>query len=268
MEKPKSNKTKIIIIVIAVIIVIAALAIVLPLSLKKNSKTIKNILNVDKRILNYYPENYISKYYSIVEKSNKFQILEKIIVLCYKSPCNPYTNDTKEIKDKEEIKNLTSFFDQMFNNSVKEKRIEEKELIDEQKEAINTIFKKNGIIFDSFKYEILNNTSDYDSKYSKRGYYFEEVNNSVILTIAMGMKKSGGYSIKIKNVKIGIESDYGSISVEEASPGAEQPVTEAITYPCAKIKFSKKIHYLVIINDETNEVFHEVEANLVQQIRI
>ena len=86
MEKTKSNKTKIIIIVIAVIIVLAALAIVLPLSLWKKSKSkTKNALNADKRILNYYPEYYMSKFYSIVDKNNSFQILEKLEVVCVDS---------------------------------------------------------------------------------------------------------------------------------------------------------------------------------------
>ena len=263
MEKPKSNKTKIIIIVIAVIIVLAALAIVLPLSLRKKSK-----LNTDKRILNYYPEYYNYNFYSIVDKSNYFQILEKHQVICFRSPCNPLTNYKKEIKDKEEIKNLTTLFDQVFNNSIQEKKIKENELIDEQKEIINSIFKKNGIIIERIKYEILSNISDYDSKYSKRGYYIEKINNSdsVIVVIAMGIKKSEGYSIKIKNVEIEIEAktNFAKINIEESSPGDEQIVTNAtISYPCTKIKFSKNMHHLYIINEETDEMFNEVEDILI-----
>ena len=258
MEKPKSNKTKIIIIVIAVIIVLAALAIVLPLSLRKKSK-----LNTDKRILNYYPEYYNYNFYSIVDKSNYFQILEKHQVICFRSPCNPLTNYKKEIKDKEEIKNLTTLFDQVFNNSIQEKKIKENELIDEQKEIINSIFKKNGIIIERIKYEILSNISDYDSKYSKRGYYIEKINNtdSVIVTIAMGIQKSEGYSIKIKDVEIEIEAktNFAKINIEESSPGDEQIVTNAtISYPCTKIKFSKNMHHLYIINEETDEILEEV----------
>ena len=259
MEKSKPNKTKIIIIVVAVIIVLAAIAIVLPLSLRKKSKT----KNTDKRILNYYPEYYNHKFYSIVDKSNYFQILEKHQVICFRSPCNPLTNYKKEIKDKEEIKNLTTLFDQVFNNSIQEKKIKENELIDEQKEIINSIFKKNGIIIERIKYEILSNISDYDSKYSKRGYYIEKINNSdsVIVVIAMGIKKSEGYSIKIKNVEIVIEAktNFAKINIEESSPGDEQIVTNAtISYPCTKIKFSKNMHHLYIINEETDEILEEV----------
>ncbi len=86
----------------------------------------------------------------------------------------------------------------------------------------------------------------------------------IILTNAMGRKNSKGYSIKIKNIKFGIESDYANINVEEVSPGEEQIVNGTINYPCAKIKFSKKISYLIIINEEINEIFHEVQDNLIR----
>ena len=271
MEKPKSNKTKIIIIVIAVIIVIAALAIVLPLSLRKRSKSktkAKNALSEDKRTLIYIPENYISTFYSIVDKNNSFQILEKLQVVCpdsVESSCSPITNDTKEINDKEEIKNLTTLFDQVFNSSIKEKVIKENELIDEQKEVINSIFKKNGIIIKRLKYEILNNTIDDNSKYPKKGYYIEKINNtdSVILTISMGKKYIEGYSLKIKNIEIMIDEEYVFIYLEDNSSEPELigSGTDPIAYPCPKIKFSKKPGTLIITNENTNERLNEVEDN-------
>ena len=255
MDKPKkSNKTKIIIIIIAIIIVLAALAIVLALCLRKKSK------DNSKRTLNYYPEQYDTIFYSIVEKSNYFHILEKQRVMCVRSPCNPITKVTKEIKDKDEIRNLTILFDELFNRTqTKEKTIKENELTYEQKEIINTIFKNHEINITQIRYEILNDTSQYDSKYSKRGYYIEKMNDtdSVILTIAMGMKNSGGYSIRIKSFSI--YSGYVDIEVEETSPESGHIVTQAVTYPCVKIKFDKKPDIIHIINTEIYEVFEEVE---------
>ena len=199
-------------------------------------------------------------FYSIVEKSNYYQILEKYQVYCYRAPCNPRTRDTKEIKDKDEIKNLTILFDELFNRSeTKEKTIEENELTIEQKEIINTIFKNHEINITQIRYEIYNNTSQYDSKYSKRGYYIEKMNDtdSVILTIAMGMKNSGGYSIRIN--RLSIYSGYADIEVEEDSPESGQIVTQAVTYPCVKIKFDKKPNRIHIINAKSYEIFKEVE---------
>ena len=255
MDKPKkSNKTKIIIIIVAIIIVLAALAIVLALCLRKKSK------DNSKRTLNYYPEQYDMKFYSIVEKSNYFQILEKQKVMCVRSPCNPHTEDTKEIKDQDEIKNLTLLFDELFNRTeTKEKTIEENELTIEQKEIINTIFKNHEINITQIRYEILNDTSQYDSKYSKRGYYIEKMNDtdSVILTIAMGMKNSEGYSIRI--ISCSIYSGHANIKVEETSPESGHIVTQAVTYPCVKIIFDKQPDNIYIINTEIYEVFKEVE---------
>ena len=66
--------------------------------------------------------------------------------MCVRSPCNPVIKDTKEIKDKDEIKNLTILFDELFNSTeTKEKAIKENELTNEQKGIINTIFKKHEI---------------------------------------------------------------------------------------------------------------------------
>jgi len=107
----------------------------------------------------------------------------------------------------------------------------------------------------------LNDTNDYDSKYSKRGYYIEANNNSnsMIVIIAMGSKKSEGYSIKIKNIEISNENSLARIDVEETSPGDEQIVNGNITYPCVKIKFSKKVKNFLIVNRETAETFTEVK---------
>lgn len=258
MKKPKSNKTKIIIIIIAIFIVLVALAIVLPLCLIKKKDKIVNFFSKDKRTLNYYPEQYGNNFFSIVETSNYFKLIEKNQPFCYRAPCNPTIKKTKEIKDKEEIKNLTFLFDELFNNTnEKEKRIQENELTYEQKEIINTIFKNNEIFIPQLKYEILNDTIDYDSKYSKRGYYIEKMNNdSVIVTIALGLKNTNGYSIRIKDIRI--EMLYVSIKVEETSPGVEQIISNITTYPCTKIKFDKEPTELSIKNDNY-EFFEEVE---------
>ena len=81
----------------------------------------------------------------------------------------------------------------------------------------------------------------------------------MIVIIAMGSKKSEGYSIKIKNIEITNENSLARIDVEEIFPGEEQIVNGNITYPCAKIKFSKKVKNFLIVNRETGETFMEVK---------
>ena len=99
MKTSNSKKTKIIIIIVAVIIVLVALAIVLALCLKSNAHS-----NTDKRVLNYEPGNYSYIFYSIVQKTNYFEILEKYRVECFKAPCNPTIHDMKEIKINRKLK--------------------------------------------------------------------------------------------------------------------------------------------------------------------
>ena len=132
-------------------------------------------------------------------------------------------------------------------------------LENEQKEIINIIFKKHEINITQISYEILNDTSQYDINYSKRGYYIEKMNDtdSVILTIAMGMKNTGGYSIRINSLFI--YSGHADIEVEESSPESGQIVTQAVTYPCVKVKFNKKPDTIYITNSKSYEVFEEVE---------
>ena len=168
----------------------------------------------------------------------------------------------KEIKDKQEIENLTTLFNEVFNNTKeKEKRVEENQLTNEQKEIINTVFKNNEIIIIKINYEILNNASSYDDKYSERGYYIEKMNDtdSVILTIALGMKNSGGYSITIKYFSITFDTGHVIVHFEETSPGSEQIVSDTITYPCLQIKFDKEPYSYHIINTEKSEIFKEIE---------
>ena len=159
-------------------------------------------------------------------------------------------------------------FDEIFNNTKeKEKSIDENELTNEQNNIISLILKNNKIIND---YEIINNTNQSDSKYSTRGYYIEKMNNTdaVVVTIAMGMKKNRGYSIRIKYIDIYHYSEYVIIYVEETSPNDGERVPDVITYPCAKIKFDKKPNSLDIINAETSEIFEEVEMWYYMDLRL
>ena len=190
MDKPKSNKTKLIIIILAILVFIIVLSIILVVCIKGKSKDGHyNIFDPDKRILHYYvDERY--EFFSIFEKSNYFRILKKYIVKCFKEPCNPTTESEKDIKDKEEIKNLTSVFDEIFNNTNnKEIKVHKEELTNEQNEIILIILKNNGII-QKINYKILYNNDMHNSTYSKRGYSLEKYENkSSMVTINMGNKK-------------------------------------------------------------------------------
>lgn len=67
-----------------------------------------------------------------------------------------------------------------------------------------------------------------------RGYAFFEVDDGFIAVVGMGEKPTGGYSIKVKSIE-NIEGTT-KITVEERSPGKDDIVTEALTYPQTVVK--------------------------------
>lgn len=73
-------------------------------------------------------------------------------------------------------------------------------------------------------------------------------------------KNTGGYSIIINDIFVIYEVGHVIIYVEEVSPRPGQIVTQAITYPCIKIKFDKKPDRFYIKNcNITDGIFEEIE---------
>ena len=245
MDRSNLNKNKIIIINLVILFAIIIVSIVLVLYSK--TKKIK-----DERTINFY---HFSNIYSFVETNNYFKMLTKQVIYCFKAPCNPYIIDVKDITNKEEIKNLTSIFNEMFKNTNKSQvTVSKKELTEEEIEKLLNIVENNI----QLKYNILNNFDTNNARYSKRGYLLKKFrDDSVIITIAMGAKNSGGYSIEIKNVKIQKKDVY--IIVTENSPGQGQTVTMDLTYPYVQIRFNRCPKILIIMNDETKEIFREIK---------
>ncbi len=68
----------------------------------------------------------------------------------------------------------------------------------------------------------------------KRGYTYFKIEDEYVIFISMGEKNTGGYSISV----VSAENVHGTIriTVEEKSPGKDDIVTQAITYPYTLIK--------------------------------
>lgn len=210
-----------------------------------------SINSQDFRILNYYHND--GKIYSIEEGEDNFKILTKEVINCFTTPCIPPVLDEKIIEDKEDIRNLKLLFDEIFIDSkVKELNAIEGELADEQLEIILNVLKKNKIII-ILEYKIINNLGQYNGIFRRRGYLYNIEGDSVIYTIAMGEKTSGGYSIEVKEVKI--KGDSATIYVTEKSPGKEDIVTDALTYPIVQVKFNKFPSSIEVISYDSGESF-------------
>ena len=202
-------------------------------------------------IINYYHTDH--KIYSIERRENNFKILTKSIIYCFKAPCNPPVISINTITNEEDCQNLKSLFDKIFTDSeIKQKNVIKGKTPDEQIGIILKVLENNKII-SKLEYEIINNLGEYNSNYRKRGYLDNIEGDSIIYTICMGQMYSGGYSIKVKEVKI--EGDIATIYVEEKSPGKYEIVTDALTYPIIQVKFYQIPSRIKILNYDTGESF-------------
>ena len=209
--------------------------------------------NNDTLVLNFYLEE--SKVYSIEESDNNFKIVVYQVIMCDHAPCPfPIINE-KKIENKEECQILKTLFDSYFqNDNIKKIAVYYEQLPEEEVDMILMILEKNQLI-SILNYEILNNSENYNNKYKRRGFSseIEKTTKSVIYTIAMGEKQTGGYSIEIKKIKI--KGNNVSIYVTEKVPGEDEIVTEALTYPIVQIKFNQFPSSIEVRNYETGEIF-------------
>ena len=195
---------------------------------------------------------YVSGITTLIEEiENGFQIIRVEASL---SPFEgPLIGEDAVYKD--EIKNLAYVFSEIFQDS-EEKSIlvNSKDLTERQNEIILNVLKRHKIVYE-LKYEILNNVNFYDYNYTNRGYkiYYDKDIKSYALTIAMGKRPTGGYSIYIKKIKV--KGLFVTIDVLEKSPFEGEIVTEAETYPIIKLKFNAVPTKVEIINIDTQETY-------------
>ena len=186
--------------------------------------------------LNYYHTDH--RVYSIVKEENAFKILTKLRISCLRAPCNFPVLNQKEIDDEEDCEKLETIFYEIFKDSELYVKITNDELTSEQLNIIFDIFEKNNIYLE-IKYEIMNRNGFNFRQYNERGYYYEKENDTLICTIAMGEKPSGGYYIEIQKVKI--KGNSVTIFVNEILPKPGDIVTAAITYPISIINLIKSL---------------------------
>ena len=205
----------------------------------------------DTLIINYSYKDI--KVYSIEEKDGSYKALTREVVDCFVEPCIFPILEENPIEDEEDCKILKALFDEIFENSdVKEKSVVNGDITEEQIKIILNVLDHNKIS-SNLEYEILGNTGKYNMKFKKRGYTYEIEDESVIYTIAMGEKNTGGYSIGIQKIKI--KGNSVSIYVTEKVPGKNEFVTQAFTYPIVQVKFNHLPSKVEVINYETGDIF-------------
>lgn len=115
-------------------------------------------------------------------------------------------------------------------------------------------FKKEGNI-NGLDYKIISATGT-DAP-NGRGYYLfgtSEGERPYIIVVDMGEKRTGGYDIEITGLKF--DGSTLTVTVKETSPALTDTVTQALTYPCCAVEFSKLPDNIKVIEESGYEYKH------------
>ena len=206
----------------------------------------------------YLEFDYESSTFVISENENNYEVeIRKGTIFCFKAPCNQNVLDTITITDKEDMDNLKIVLDDILskeNINIKTYN----DLTSEQKEIIKNVFDRNNIF-----YTIINDLDQHNKQYDKRGYYYDEDEKQyrTFITIAMGEKPNGGYTIDVE--KIEMNEEGVTIYVNENKPEEGAIVTSIMTYPVVQIKFNFISNRTTTVNNETGEEFPHLEDKFV-----
>lgn len=101
----------------------------------------------------------------------------------------------------------------------------------------------------------INNKSSNSSGYSERGYYVDTLNQPnapYYYIISMGEQNTGGYSIKITDVKID-ENNNVNVTVKEKEPKQGEVTTMGFTCPTCELELSEEPNSITIKDTNGNE---------------
>ena len=93
-------------------------------------------------------------------------------------------------------------------------------------------------------------TNSYDSAVKERGYSIDTENRPdapIYYFIYSGEHSTGGYGIYVRNLAVDSAGNL-TITVEETSPGPDETVTEAFTYPTCRVSIYPHPGSVSIVN--------------------
>ena len=201
---------------------------------------------------NIYTITYNSDFKYVLEvkksyiKVNKYDVIE-----CIKAPCEPIKIDSFNVSYKEEYK---KFIESLFRNSISNELTINYSDLDNDDIKIMSLIVSEKIKKSKYPYKIID-SSEYDTRYENRGYYIDSLEK--IVTISMGLKNTGGYSISINRI---VEEDNTiKIYVNEIKLDSDIVVTQELTIPLVQIKFSKLPDNIFVYNAFNNEEFQMIK---------
>ena len=224
------NKKYLIIIGVVLVVLLVILGILL-LNKKEKVEEIDNnvyIIHLDNGYRIYDMESY----------HNKIMIKKSDVVMCITEPCNPILVEDYSITNKNKYRDK---FKELVGDK-KEITLDATEVDKDTIKLFGEILNED-LVLDEEETPTYKDLGSSDNKdYKTRGYYVEEKDNKVIITLAMGEESTGGYSINI--VKVNMIDDGVQIYFEENIPSEKDVVTEAFTYPITQIELDKMPKYV------------------------
>jgi len=239
------------------LLTIPELLIVILLAVFLKSKYIDYSKNAH-QTLNYTVDSYL---YTIERDADSIIVLKDKKKACPIPPCEYAREKETEIKfSKMPMTLIKTFLDIkfLFQSTSKEVKITD----------IKTGFGRRCI------YSLINNdesflkynkfhkykVSDYEqmSSYTKRGYLYVETGNRRVLSIAMGEKPTGGYSLSVTNIYKKGNDFY--VYVKEQQPNAAESSIALLTHPVISIVLDEKPEKIFVYNVENGEEYYNYES--------
>ena len=240
------NNKKITIIGISVIFVLFLASLFLCVYSLNSNKPEKEVIDYEYLIHYYYEGDlYDIKSY---KDSNELKISKRTRMKCLVDGCSfPVVDEfTYEYRD-----NYKEEFNKLFNGRYSNEMTLYYDLLyREYRKVLDEIIGKGN--YKEILYEEVN--KDYYSRNYNSDVNIEQEEDSTLVTISMGMRNTGGYSIDVTKVEI---DDYGTtlIYVKETTPGLRDNVTMALTYPSVTIRLLDKTDNIKVIDEATNEEY-------------
>lgn len=128
---------------------------------------------------------------------------------------------------------------------------------DSGSKALISVVKKTAEHIPPVKKKVKYKESSANGRGLFRGYTTEKTSKGYRFNIYMGQKNTGGYGIKVTDVRMD-EDKVLYIEVETRSPGPEDIVTQAITYPMCSITVNAK-PLLAVVYDQNGNEFENID---------
>ena len=203
------------------------------------------------REIEYTDEVYV---YDISQNNNNFEIIIKAQDECDVEPCGYSKVDSYNITSDKEKEDLKELFNELFKNTDKNKlSLTRKDISIDQYSILQSVFKDPNQQVD-VTYKIIGNIEN--SGITNQGYVISKSEDKVTITIAMGERSTGGYSIEI--TKIVANQDILNIEVKVNNPSSGAIVTQAFTTPAIVVELNV-LPNTIKITSNNNVVYKEIK---------